>query len=495
MLSLVFDRALPHAVWLCRVTQATMREGEPALESPPMLLNRAAHGRLPVVLFVAVASFHFAFAWVSGPATNWRGTTSEFYPLLADAFLAGQTNLLLQPSAELLALPDPYDPAANGPFRLHDASLYHGKYYLYFGPTPAIVLYLPYKVLTGSHIPTRIAIALFCTFGFACSCALFFLLVKREKWDCPPWLGSAAVLSLGTAPAIAFLLMHPSFYEVAIAGGYCFVMAGFLLTAHSLGQDPPRTASLFGAGLCFGLAAGCRPNFALLAILMAALLAFRMRSHKTRVLAFAGPVILCGVLLAVYNYARFQNPLEFGIRYQLAVNLTGPDDHFNHTLEKFLPSLYALVLAPPARWLFWFHRTMGLVWGSPIALLGLCTPWILRYSGVKGSVKLGSTRFIIYGIYACALSTLLVLAFMSYIVGRYTVDFVPEFVLLSLCLLAARWQAIRGLDKSRLVPFRLVVVGAAVYSAVFEICICMLHFHANYDLLTAIWQGGSVYQR
>src|ERR1035438_2785461 len=85
------------------------------------------------------------------------------------------------------------DPTANGRFRLHDASLYHGKYYLYFGPTPALVLFLPYKVLTGSHLPSSVAVALFCTGGFACSCALFFLLAKLEKWDIPAWLASAGL--------------------------------------------------------------------------------------------------------------------------------------------------------------------------------------------------------------------------------------------------------------------------------------------------------------
>src|ERR1035438_6516256 len=213
-----------------------------------MHFNRVARGWLPWLAFAAVALFHAAIAWVGGPASNWHGQTSEYYALLTDAFLAGQTSLLVPPPSELLALPNPYDPLRNGEFRLHDASLYHGKYYLYFGPTPALVLFLPYRVLTGSHLPARAAVAWFYTCGFACSCALFFLLAKREKWDCPRWFASAAVLSLGTPPGLVFLVTHPSFYEVAIAAGYCFVMAGFLLTAHSLGQDRPRVASLVGAG-------------------------------------------------------------------------------------------------------------------------------------------------------------------------------------------------------------------------------------------------------
>src|ERR1035438_1482214 len=130
-----------------------------------MHFNRVARGWLPWLAFVAVALFYTAVAWVGGAARTRHVQTSEYYALLTDAFLAGQTSLLVQPAAELLALPDPYDSSANGRFRLHDASLYHGKYYLYFGPTPALVLFLPYKVLTGSHLPARVAVASFCAGG------------------------------------------------------------------------------------------------------------------------------------------------------------------------------------------------------------------------------------------------------------------------------------------------------------------------------------------
>ncbi len=434
-----------------------------------MHIDRPSRDRLPGLLFVAVAFFHFALAWICGPAGNWHGQTSEYYQLLTDAFLAGQTSLLVQPPAQLLALPDPYDPAANAYLRLHDASLYHGKYYLYFGPTPAIVLFLPYKILTGSHLPSRIAVALFCASGFACSCALFFLLSKREKWNYPGWFASAAVLSLGTAPGIIFLLVRPSFYEVAISAGYCFMMAGFLFAAHSLDQNSPRTASLPAAGICFGLAAGCRPDLALPAILMVLLVTWRVRSHKTRALGFVGPVVLCGALLAWYNYARFQNPFELGVRYQLLANRTDLDSHFNHSIGNLLPSIYALILGRPSEWRCWFDRPMGLLYGSPIALLGLCTPFFLQLRGVKSRIGLGATYFNIYCVFFCALSVLVLLAFLGFTVGRYIVDFAPEFVLLSWFLLAANTQALQGLARGRLVPFRLAVLGTTLYSASFEI--------------------------
>jgi hypothetical protein len=455
-----------------------------------MISKRAARVLLPGLLFAAVASLHFAAAWFGGPARNWHRQTSEYYPLLTDAFLAGQTSLLVRPSAELLALPDPYDYVANAELRLHDASLYHGKYYLYFGPVPAIVLFLPFKVLTGWHLPTRFAVAFFSAIGFGCSCALFFLLAKREKWDCPAWLGSAAVLSLGTAPGAFFLLMRPSFYEVAIGAGYCFMMAGFLLTARGLGEGPPRMAPLAGAGLCFGLAAGCRPNFAILAALMVVLVAFRSRSNKTHGLAFVGPVVVCGILLAAYNYARFQNPFEFGNHYQLA----DADIHGSQfSLATCIPGMYYLLLAPP-----WISRhypfigpsnslaafsslpkdfavapTIGLVWVAPQALLALMTPWFWRDRRIRDFVKLGSTAFLIASVYVCALAVTAVFVLLGWIAGRYLVDFAPELLLLSWFLLAALWQGVRGLPGRQRRWLQCAVAGFTLYSALLDCWFCL----------------------
>jgi hypothetical protein len=451
--------------------------------------ERASRDRLPGFLFVAVVCFHLMTAWVCGPAGNWHGQTSEYYQLLTDAFLAGQTSLQVQPSAQLLALPDPRDPVANAYLRLHDASLYQGKYYLYFGPTPAIVLFLPYKLLTGSHLPSRVAVALFCTVGFACSCALFFLLAKREKWDCPRWCGAAAVLSLGTTPGVAFLLTRPSFYEVAISAGYCFVMAGFVLIAHSVELDSPRRGSLVAAGLCFGLAAGCRPNFALLAVLMAVLLGWRIRSHKMRALAFVGPVVLCGVLLAAYNYARFQNPFEFGNRYQLADGVQNQGNPF--ALAKVIPALYYLLFSPPS---FGFHYpfvlpsdslsaftslpngfavgpTIGLLWIAPLALLGLMTPAVWRDRRIQDFVKLESTRFTIASLYLSAVGIMAIFALLGWVVGRYLVDFAPELVLLSWLLLTAAWQVVRGWSAWQSRLFRCAVVGFTLYSVFLDLTV------------------------
>jgi hypothetical protein len=441
------------------------------------------------LLFLGISAFHFASAYGKGPATNWGGRTSEYYALLTDAFLAGRTSLQVEPDPELLALSNPYDPVANAHYRLNDASLYGGKYYLYFGPAPAIVLFVPYKVLTGSHLPPRVAVALFCIAGFACSCALFFLLVKREKWVCPFWLAETAVLSLGTSSIVFFLLVRPSFYEVAISSGYCFLMGGFLLTAYSLGPRPAWWPGLVMAGICFGLAAGSRPHFALVAALMTVLVSFRLRRHKSRVLAFAGPIFLCGAILACYNYQRFQNPFEFGTSYLVGVYSLGS----LFGLEKVVPGIYYFLFSPP--WVslqppfvslhaggFPFGRlpgsvilepVMGLMWAAPIALIGLCTPFVLWNRQAREFIKPGPARFTIQALYASAVITLALFVLLGWIVGRYGVDFAPELVLLSWCLLAASWQAVHGMRGSRPLLFKGVVTALTLYTVLLDFWICL----------------------
>ena len=60
---------------------------------------------------------------------------------LATAFEHGSFSLEAKPNPALLALPDPYDPSARAGINYpKDFSLYKGRYYLYFGPVPALIL-------------------------------------------------------------------------------------------------------------------------------------------------------------------------------------------------------------------------------------------------------------------------------------------------------------------------------------------------------------------
>src|SRR3984893_16414151 len=91
---------------------------------------------------ISLCAIILIYIWVvtAGTITSWPVYTTNYYDMLADAFLHGQTHLLVEPDPRLLELPDPYDPIANMRYRLHDLSLYQGKYYLYWGPVPGLLL-------------------------------------------------------------------------------------------------------------------------------------------------------------------------------------------------------------------------------------------------------------------------------------------------------------------------------------------------------------------
>ncbi|WP_019217529.1 hypothetical protein [Legionella tunisiensis] len=112
-----------------------------------------------LMVYAFYPAFHLSF----------NAVPQSLYQYLTESFLSGHLNLLVSPSPELLQLADPYDPIQNSHFRLHDASLYKGKYYLYFGPLPVVVFYLPFKLLTGYYPSGGLASFVFLSSGFIVS--------------------------------------------------------------------------------------------------------------------------------------------------------------------------------------------------------------------------------------------------------------------------------------------------------------------------------------
>src|SRR6202142_1830101 len=76
-----------------------------------------------------------------GTWTKWPATT-DFYAQLAKAFDQGQVSLLTKPDPSILALQNPYQDDALRKQTTYpwDVSLFNGKYYIYWGPAPAIVM-------------------------------------------------------------------------------------------------------------------------------------------------------------------------------------------------------------------------------------------------------------------------------------------------------------------------------------------------------------------
>jgi hypothetical protein len=144
------------------------------------------HASLPAAFVLLV------YIWFvsSGTWSTWTSQT-RYYADLARGFQKGHLYLAIQVPASLMNSPDPYEPTAafvsQGPI---DYSYYQGRYYMPWGPAPALI------VLLFREVAHRWLGDLQITFGFLCGVFLVQCLVLSRIWDryfqtLPRWLSLA----------------------------------------------------------------------------------------------------------------------------------------------------------------------------------------------------------------------------------------------------------------------------------------------------------------
>jgi hypothetical protein len=283
---------------------------------------------IKIALWFTALSITLLVFWMSstfGLFTYPTPETPSNYALLAEGFLQGQLSLNATPAPELLAIPNPYDPETRGyaPF-IWDASLYNQRYYIYFGPVPALLFYLPSELLLKHQLTDDVAIFIL---TFAVVGALFAawhlvgtrLLQVKPPGGLLPWLLYAAY---GTSLS---LQLGGGMYVVAALSAMLFQILTIFLLVRYISSQQPRPLTAFLAGVAAVAATGSRPTHAMIALfggLVLAAWAGKQKSIKLlsrSVLAFGLPVFLGGLGLALYNYLRFDNIFEFGLSYQLGL--------------------------------------------------------------------------------------------------------------------------------------------------------------------------------
>ena len=296
----------------------------------------------------------FVSLWyiTSGTLARWTPYT-HYFDMQADAFLSGQLSLRETPPQALIDLPNPYNWQKRklvGGY-IWDSSLYNGKYYLYWGPVPAL-LAAAVKI-SGPWVVEDQYLLLFFVSGMAIALAALLLRLRQSLFPrAPAWTLLAFTLLGGLNLPLLWLVNRPSVYETAVAGGQFFLILGLYGAVRAM-TARDRDAWLALAGLAWGAAIGCRVNTSLAIGWMVAIVCLylfnRAKGRHHWILPaiyMLVPLAMWGAGLAWYNAARFGSILETGHRFQLTGPALPADYSQVASISYILPNLYNLLVRP-----------------------------------------------------------------------------------------------------------------------------------------------------
>jgi hypothetical protein len=244
---------------------------------------------------------------------------------------------------------NPYDPLARAEMEKHniltpvDFSFYKGKFYLYWGPVPGILLAAIQFFL---HLPPVDDSFLAFVFGIGIFFAQSMLILTI--WDCcfytlPKRILYVSIFLAGLSWPIALLRSYNGparIYQAAIAGGQFFLISGLLMAFTAIAKPTVSPWRLALAGLLWVLAIGSRhllvvPIFfiCIITTLWITRADVGLVAKATKVAPLSLPLIVGGVALGWYNWARFGSITETGLSYALA----GVNIH-KHSTELFSAS-------------------------------------------------------------------------------------------------------------------------------------------------------------
>ncbi|MGA2603444.1 MAG: tetratricopeptide repeat protein [Verrucomicrobiia bacterium] len=370
----------------------------------------------------------------------------SYYNLLIQGFRAGQLSLKKELPPGFAQLADPYDRTANTRYGVLDLSYYKGRFHLYFGVTPAVVLFWPYVALTGHYLLQKDAVVIFCVVGFLVSVGLVWAMWRRYFAEVNVAVVAAGAVALGLATFTPVLLARSDVYEVSIGCGYALTMLALAAMWKAVHEPERRCWWLAAASLAYGLAVGARPSLLFGAVILLAPVVQTWRERRrvwAPLLAATAPIILIGLGLMFYNALRFNNPFEFGGHYQLAGQRLFTQQFFS---LRYLWFNFRVLFLEPAHWSgrspFVHDITLpplpvghgrvehpfGVLTNVPLVWLALAVP--LAWRGRSADVRSTLCGFlaavgILFGI--CAL----ILCLFFAVCTRYEAEFLPALVLLA----------------------------------------------------------------
>lgn len=458
--------------------------------------------KVTAIILVAVQAIIFwnMIHW-NTTALNWHKSLThhqQYYELI-DAFKDGHLYLKDDASKEMTELDNPYDTRERELKKVTykwDHAYYDGKYYVYFGAAPAILLYLPYNLITGNDLPNYIAVFIFGIMIMIGILLLLWEIIKKWFRNTPFALYLLLSVVFGAAACLAYAVQKPDFYLVPSLGAIMFGLFGlaFWLSAERKNED--GTTSLISWRLvigsaCVAMIAGCRPQ--LLVVTVFGIILFWNSVFKERTLfskkslkqtvAVCLPFVIVGAAVMWYNYARFGSPFDFGANYNLTTNdmtkrgfvwgRTGLGI-FTYLLQPFnmdavFPFIHDFNAATVYQGLTLTEMLMGgVLWLYPILVIGL-------YGAFKKNSfsDRRSYRFVYFSVIFAVILAILD-AQMAGLLTRYFTDFVWIAFIGTIITAFAYYEMLRDNEHSRR-----KFAGITLTLSVITLVLCFLSIFAH----------------
>ena len=474
----------------------------------------------PILILVTLV-----YIWLisSGTWITWVSPT-HYYADLARGFLKGNLYLPIKVNPSLLTSPNPWEPIligrSQGPT---DFSYFHGKYYLYWGPVPALLLVLIHPIISWRVGDLQLLFG-FLTGLFILQSFLAVIIWDRFFSSMPKYILWLSILLLGLACPATFMLDNYNsarIYEAAITGGQFFLMSGFLMAISALSHTG-SCWRLVLAGTLWALAFGTRLILALPVGFMALTVAWWMLvkdgwSFKkvSRLIPLGVPLALGLVCLGWYNWARFGSITESGYYYLLPSNMYYqkyyrelinpifiPQNFYNYFLFPFsihaqFPFFYAeigylkpIISGYPLPSFYFSQKITGILYTVPFSLCALI-PAVLylnnlnRRNITQQLPKDDERRILNWATLTLSGASLAVLGFLLCffcLAMRYIEDAMPALIMLGII---GFWQGFQAFSHKSIWKWLYTSLGVvlAVISIILSTLVALSVNQARFEIL------------
>ncbi|MCX8092850.1 MAG: hypothetical protein N3E50_01630, partial [Candidatus Goldbacteria bacterium] len=306
-----------------------------------------------IPIFVWLFYSWFFFEWALNKNTN----NYNYFKFLSFSILQGR-----------------FDIDCPSETQCHDLVEYKGKYYLYWPWVPAII-FLPFVAIVGTNISDILISSIFGAFNIF----LIIILIRQLSLKFNLEIKDAEVILLSL-----FWGLGTVHFYMSMVGSVWFIsqiMAQtFLLSSMILVLVLPDFRGFFLSGLFYSMAVYTKNDLIFSILFIIAIWIFLKKENKNinyhMLIIFLLPFLFFSILNFIYNYIRFENIFENGIKYH-KMDFHFKKNYINHGYLSFyyIPYnfLVEVLLPPPFKTEYPFFdynpEGFGFLWNSPLFFL------------------------------------------------------------------------------------------------------------------------------